>query len=747
MLILVPAAITDGRLDLAGALSLVDDVRRAARTGLPWHLAGKASKADTIDPAQASTWSSARRVPAALIRHVVLAPDLKPDPRGLTLTGAVITGTLDLEYATCPCPLNLEYCSFEKAPRLEQATLPKLSLRRSHLPGLDLDGAHIDGNIFLTQLKVTGAVTALGAHISGSFYLGDNAVLTNEGGHALNLNGARIGGNTSLGGLHATGAVTASRAHIGGGLYLGGKAVFTNEGGHALDLSDARIDGDTLLGGLHATGAVTASRAHIGGGLYLGGKAVFTNEGGHALDLSDARIGGNTSLDGLGATGAVTASRAHIGGDLYLGDNAVFTNEGGHALNLSDARIDGDILLVSLRATGAVTAFDVQIGGDLYLGDNAVFTNEGGHALNLNGARIDGTVALGNLDATGVVTASRARIGGSLYLGDNAVFTNEGGDALNLNGARIDGDTSLAGLHANGAVTALGAQFSGYFSMLSTRITGPKGDFFSQTSQIGSLFLGEEWKVEGEVNLARAVIGNLVVDPSVSTGRLSADGWRIEALPTGSSRMTAGAMQEVMKTWLSTDDNFAPQPWQEVADVLERQGRPADARAMRVKAAKRTTSQAPWKAKTVGMTYGLLVGYGHRPLRAGGWLVAAIIFAAALTWLSAGSFEPTNPAALQAGIAATATPVPAGQPSPPALDVATVTGKTSCAELARAYPCLDPKRYGLDVVLPPTLSTGQSSAWRPTSFWLALPFQLLRIFAWVLITLLVAGVTGLLRKT
>jgi hypothetical protein len=43
--------------------------------------------------------------------------------------------------------------------------------------------------------------------------------------------------------------------------------------------------------------------------------------------------------------------------------------------------------------------------------------------------------------------------------------------------------------------------------------------------------------------------------------------------------------------------------------------------------------------------------------------------------------------------------------------------------------------------------TGQATAWRPTTNWVAYVLTSLKAFGWLLTALLLAGVTGLLRKT
>jgi hypothetical protein len=62
-------------------------------------------------------------------------------------------------------------------------------------------------------------------------------------------------------------------------------------------------------------------------------------------------------------------------------------------------------------------------------------------------------------------------------------------------------------------------------------------------------------------------------------------------------------------------------------------------------------------------------------------------------------------------------------------------------------PLLPAGLYSLDVVLPPSVTTGQTTAWRPTTDPMAYVLTSLKTFGWLLTVLLLAGVTGLLRKT
>jgi len=213
--------------------ALIETLRDAAGRGELHDFAPGLADMD-LDPAKGATWPPEREVAAELLRSILLDPDLRPDPRGLRLRGAFVTGILDLDHVALPCPLVLIRSHFRRPPTFEYATLPHLTLDTCHLPGLSLDGARVDGSAFLGGLTATGEVRALSAQITGHLGLQD-ATLTNENGAALSLDGARVDGSAFLGGLTATGEVRAPGAQITG--HLGPQdATLTNDNGAALNV-------------------------------------------------------------------------------------------------------------------------------------------------------------------------------------------------------------------------------------------------------------------------------------------------------------------------------------------------------------------------------------------------------------------------------------------------------------------------------------------------------------------------------
>jgi len=343
------------------------------------------------------------------------------------------------------------------------------------------------------------------------------------------------------------------------------------------------------------------------------------------------------------------------------------------------------------------------------------------------------------------VRAVRTQIAGQLNL-QGATLTNPDRDALTLDGARI-GDAFFVQLTTTGQLQAPGAQITGQLNLQGATLTNPDGNALRlERTQVGLLIFDDALVVKGTLNLIRAQIGDLVTGDRPPSPLL-APGWRVEDLHGGLRTDRKAAAR-----WLASAPRFVAQPWHELAQVYDRNGQPADARFLRLSAAQKTTTHAPWWSKPPRWGYGLLVGYGYLPLLAGAWLLAALLCAYLITSTQTSSFLPGNPAALQSALAASSAASNTNQPgraaAPPGTPAASsVTGATPCGQLRGNYPCLRPLLYSLDVVLPPTVSTGQNTAWRPTQDWIAYALTGLKTFGWLLTALLIAGVTGLLRKT
>ncbi|MEV0297004.1 hypothetical protein [Nocardia sp. NPDC050710] len=562
--------------------------------------------------------------------------------------------------------------------------------------GLRINGARITGPVDLENVQFEHPLHLTESHIAHDIDLSGSKLkelnLSRSHITSLNLTNATVIGDVfARDGFTAAGTIRAAVARIGGMFDLSG-AILINPGGIALDLDGATVIGDLFARDrFAATGTIRAPCARIGGMFDLSGAILNTN--GIALDLGGATVtGGLGALDGFTATGAIEAPGASFA--VLVLSGATLINPGGIALLLDGATVIGDLFARDrFAATGTIRA-RASIGGQLDLsGAILTNTNPDGFALDLDGATVTGDLfARDGFTATGAIRALSATVGGQLDL-SGATLANPGGIALNLEGATV------AGL----------------------RLTPTK--------------------VDGKIALTRATITDLrTPDNSLPPGQLIAIGWQVTDMH-GQIRTNRAAATAWLKTTPS-EFGFTVQPWHTLAAVYDRNGQPADARRLRFTAANQVTKQAPRYSKPLRWTYLAVAGHGYYPLLAALWLVAALILGTVLVSSNRADFVPTDPAAAHAAATAHAHNNPGDPPPSP------ITANVSC-RLYPDYPCFNRVNYTLTNVVPAALGN-QKTDWTTksqASLVLSWGLPILRILSWVFTAILLAGVTGLLRKT
>ena len=421
-------------------LSLVERVGRGECLNL-------AADDEAVDEASMRSWGDSRTCRATVIRDILrgrLAAD--PDPHGLRLRGARITGRLDLENVTTDVNLELADCILEEGVLARDACLAFVALtgcQFEHPAEPPLDGARLTCSVLrLNGARVighndTGAVNLFGAHITGPVGF-EGADLRNDSGPALFADGLRVDQDMFMrGGFRATGSsdddgiVRLLGAHVGGNLEFVG-AHLRNDSGPALFADGLRVDQDMFMrGGFRATGSgdddgiVRLLGAHIGGNLEFDG-AHLRNDSGPALnadnlDVDQDMLLGGCRASGSGGPGAVRLFGAHIGGRLD-GEGADLRNDSGPDLFADGLRVDQDVFMRGgFRATGsgdagAVRLLGARIGGNLDC-TRAKLRNKSGSALNAGSLQVgqdlnltDGfTAAGGGKDVAVDLTGAQVR--------------------------------------------------------------------------------------------------------------------------------------------------------------------------------------------------------------------------------------------------------------------------------------------------------------------------------------------------
>ncbi|RKT86152.1 hypothetical protein SAMN05421805_10245 [Saccharopolyspora antimicrobica] len=319
------------------------------------------------DAVDGESWGPERTIRAEVLRDLLLG-EVRP-PALLSVSGAKITGALNLDFVQIGFPVQLVDCWFADPVTARWAQLRLLELSGSTLPGLDLDGSHVDGHLRLSRCRVRG-LSAVHTSVKGDVIL-DGAVLTRSGDEA-------------------EAAMVAHNLTVGGGLRARG----------------ITVDGGIVLRTARITGNLTVDDAHLSGGP---GPALHCT----GIGLDSALLARNAIVDGeIRLAGGVFAGQVDLRG-------ATITHPGQVAVAAEHARLD-ELLCMSRTTVHGLTRLDAaRIAGSLLLTD-ARLDNPGDVALDA-GAVQAGRVEAERLRADGTVNLRGAVISGQVNLAHAAL--------------------------------------------------------------------------------------------------------------------------------------------------------------------------------------------------------------------------------------------------------------------------------------------------------------------------------------
>ncbi|HWA97024.1 MAG TPA: hypothetical protein VG713_00965 [Pirellulales bacterium] len=399
-----------------------------------------------------------------------------------------------------------------------------------------------------------------------------------------------------------------------------------------------------------------------------------------------------------------------------------------HAINLSGShtgRITADgmkveagvFLRAGFKSTGHVRLLGAHLGGNLDC-ENGWFHNPGGEALAADGAKIAGSVLLNRqFRADGQVRFLGAEIGGNLSC-DAGVFSNSGKEALLADRIKVEGNVFLSdGFQPQGRVALPSANINGF--LVWQHVAGPENATLDlRSAKIGTLWTGREsWPQPG-----RLLLHGLLYDELDDRSSLDAQTW-IE--------------------WLRLQPSvpFRPQPYEQLAQVLRKDGQDADAKLVqfakehdRATRSTLTWSQVPWYR-----IFGPLIGYGYKPWRAFWLSVGVVLLGTVLFGLGA-----------RGGVMS------------PAKAEAFVADADGQMKVSPHYPAMQSFMYSLDTFTP-LISLDQADFWLPnaqlgreislgvgtvTTGSLLRTYMWFHIIAgWILSSLLFIGLSGALPGT
>ncbi|MER6815526.1 hypothetical protein ABT299_40185 [Spirillospora sp. NPDC000708] len=604
------------------------------------------------------------------------------------LTGARITGVLDLSFAEVRYAVLMRDCVFDEPPALYATRIRQFSLTGSRLPALFASDSQVDGLLWLRNCRLDGPLQLVGTRIDGTLSL-RAARLADVEAYALTV--AR---NIDAADAEVTGEVMLQGAHVGGTCVLDG-ARLSNPGAVALDAEGIELPSGLHARGLTADGEVRLPDARIGRRLVLTG-ARLSNPGGTALDADRARIDGAAVLDGgFRAEGKVGMRSAAIGGTLLL-SGAELDAPGGTALNARLITVGSSLRAANgFRTRGRVCLDSATVQGTADFA-GAHLSDPGGEALGLCRAEVTGGLAGEGLRTEGEIRLIDSVFGASVEL-DGAQLSNPGGRSLIGYGLTISGVLNCRnGFTATGRMSLAGARV-GELGFDDATISG-YDDLALGLRRVRAdmLWFSRCTLTEGTVDLRHARIEILRDDPARWPARPQLDGFVYQAIDKPGPLAARLA-------WLDAADGYHPQPYEQLAAVFQGMGRDAEARTVRLAKQRRRRRTLPPLARAWGVAQDWTVGYGYRPLRAG-------ILLAALLAIGTVLFAAHHPVPLKKDEA----------------------------------PAFNPFLYTLDLLLP-IISFGQEPAFNPRGpyQWLA---AALIASGWILATTIAAGITRVLSR-
>jgi hypothetical protein len=351
------------------------------------------------------------------------------------------------------------------------------------------------------------------------------------------------------------------------------------------------------------------------------------------------------------------------------------------------------------EAAGALQLHSAHVGGQLALAGARLGANHRGNSLDADNLQVDSALYASTrnpqqpFEADGALRLDGVHIGDQFDLAGARLGANDRGNSLDAENLQVDGPMLVYETNSEAKVEMKGR-------MLLTNL------------RVGHLTLGES---------PRSPNPQLYSVLGWSLGGMS--GWLINN-------------PKALDRWLADAKDPASQPFLEVANIYDRDGRPAHARRLRYRAAVHATRRAPRRYRPFRWIHSAVVGYGYYPLLTLPWLLLLLVVSAGLAHQAGPTFTTPTTTIIRTDVADRQQIAPRRVP-----------GRVPNAWCNPNWdtPCLQPITYALGNTLP-TLPPSGINSWSPPP-WATPIFLLLRLTGWTLTALFLAGITGLLRKT
>jgi hypothetical protein len=674
------------------------------------------SKGGDKNPANDSKWGQERVIRASRITWLCRDPQAASlvGTQGIAVIGARIEDELDLSFSKVLFPLIFDHCAIKEVIRMRGAETKDFSLSNSHIGSIIAGNAKILGSIHLDHARVEGIVDLFGAYIHGNLMC-DGGHFKNKGQETIKAGHIKVTGDIQLNdGFTSEGEINLRSAKIGGDLQCV-NSKFTNKGGTALLGQQIEVKGSVLIRGLVSEGLLDFRGATIGD-YFEGQQAHLSNNDDVAIAIEAAKVGGPIFFNNAKVNGQLRLHGSIIGGSIQC-DGGQFLNAGKNAFFAPMIKVHGDVSLCDVIVNGEVNFQGANIDGVLEC-DRSQFINKEGKALLAEGLNAVGGVHLrNNFKAEGEVSLMSAVLDKDLYC-TNGHFLNESGYALLAEHIKIKGKAFLGAVEVKGLVSFAFAEIEGPFKWTNVVLRE------NVTLDLRHARMGVLWDDEA----SWPVRNHLWIDGLVYAEIDSKSPWSLKS--------------RIKWLKLQPGERFYPQPYDQLAIVYNKAGQDENAKMVLIEKNRDPMwhSQMTCGEKIRHCISGITIDFGYHPFKALRWSLIIIL----IGW---GLFECGHRANVM-------TPTKEWAYS-------SKVGITD-HQLSTDYPKFNSFFYSLDTFVP-VIDLHMKGYWLPNAnkkgevrilekinipigsclrVWLWLQI----ISGWILITLFIVGLTGLIKK-
>jgi hypothetical protein len=334
----------------------------------------------------ASSGKSDVTVRAAFLTWLLIKlTSTKPPIVELNLTGAIIEGILDLSGLTISVSPHFLNCQFPDGILLKDAEVPGFYVHGGVVQGIDADRAKVKGSLGLTAVEVRRQLRLCGAKIGGNLNLRRSKIFGEDATEskliALFADGLEVTGNVLMSDhFSSAGEVKLNGCKIGRDLNLAGASL------RARDSSSLSLNGTQVAGSVYLNQAPWATnpdgtRFCSIGTIQLAGARIdgeLNCEGGLFIAASFARPPISTTADHADSDMTIKGSNLLVGGAVRLCDG--FYSRG--FMHFVSASIGSDLLcdgcFFDYPCGDAIELDGATVGGGLYFGSGRKSRYKGG---------------------------------------------------------------------------------------------------------------------------------------------------------------------------------------------------------------------------------------------------------------------------------------------------------------------------------------------------------------------------------